>query len=87
MKTFPLFLAIALTQTAAFADDTKSLLVQTGKVVAQPDLKQPLDAEWRAVKRTWEPKDGELVCAEVPAGKHSAVLWHQVGFDARYVWD
>lgn len=85
MKALLLLLAIVLTQTAAFADDAKSLLIQPGKVVAQPDLKQPLGAEWKAVKGTWEPKDGELVCAEVPADKHSAVLWHQVGLQSAVI--
>ncbi len=85
MKSFSLLLAIVLTQTAAFADDAKCLLVQPGKIVAQPDLKQPLGAEWRAVKGTWEPKDGELVCAEAPADKHSAVLWHQVGLQSAVI--
>ena len=78
MKSLFLLLAIVLTQTAASADDAKPLLIHSGKIVAQPDLRQPLGAEWKAVKGTWEPKDGELVCAEVPADKHSAVLWHQV---------
>ncbi|MBI5396403.1 MAG: hypothetical protein HZA91_14000 [Verrucomicrobia bacterium] len=80
-----LLLAIVLAQTAAFADDAKSLLVQPGKVVAQPDLKQPLGKEWSVRKGTWEAKDGELVCAEVPADKHSAVLWHQVGLQSAVI--
>ena len=85
MKSFLLLLAIVLAQTAVFADDAKCLLVQPGKVVAQPDLKQPLGKEWRAVKGTWEPKDGELVCAEAPTDKHSAVLWHQVGLQSAVI--
>ena len=85
MKSLFLILAIVLAQTAAFADDAKSLLVQPGNVVAHPDLKQPLGKEWRAVKGTWESKDGELVCAELPADKHSAVLWHQEGLQSAVI--
>lgn len=85
MKTLSLFLALVLVQMAAFADDGKSLLVQPGKCVAQPDLKQPLGTEWKAVKGTWEPKDGELVCSEVPADKHAAVLWHLVGLQSAVI--
>jgi len=85
MKTLLPLLTFVFIQTAAFADDAKSLLVQPGKVVAQPDLKQPLGAEWKAVKGTWEPKDGELMCAEVPADKHSAVLWHQAGLQSAVI--
>ncbi|MFZ2643364.1 MAG: hypothetical protein WA117_20405 [Verrucomicrobiia bacterium] len=85
MKSLLLLLAIVLAQTAAFADDAKSLLVQPGKVVAQPDLKQPLGTEWNARHGTWDAKDGELVCAEVPADKHSAVLWHPVGLQSAVI--
>ena len=85
MKSLLLLLAIVLAQTTAFADDAKSLLVQPGKVVAQPDLKSPLGDEWSVRKGTWEPKDGELVCAEVPADKHAAVLWHQVGLQSAVI--
>ncbi|MDZ4288901.1 MAG: hypothetical protein U0984_13125 [Prosthecobacter sp.] len=47
-------------------------------VVAQPDLKAPLPAEWSVQKGTWEVKDGEMSIAEIPADKHAAVLWHKV---------
>ncbi|HEY1048706.1 MAG TPA: hypothetical protein VGE39_03085 [Prosthecobacter sp.] len=47
-------------------------------VVAQPDLKSPLPAEWSVRHGTWEVKDGEMHVAELPENKHAAVLWHQV---------
>lgn len=47
-------------------------------VVAQPDLKAPLPAEWSVRHGTWEVKDGEMRVAELPENKHAAVLWHQV---------
>lgn len=47
-------------------------------VVAQPDLKSPLPAEWSIRHGTWDVKDGEMRVAELPENKHAAVLWHQV---------
>ncbi len=85
MKSLLSLLAIVLVPLMVSADDAKSILVQPGKVVAQPDLKQPLGEEWNARKGTWEPKDGVLVCSEVPADKHAAVLWHQVGLQSAVI--
>jgi hypothetical protein len=85
MKSLPLLLAMVLVPVMALADDAKSLLVQPGKIVVQPDLKQPLGEEWSVKKGTWEPKDGELICSEVPADKHAAVLWHQVGLQSAVI--
>lgn len=50
-------------------------------VLASPDWKSPLDAAWKIVHGTYEPKDGVLVCAEKTENKHVAVLWHQVGWN------
>lgn len=47
-------------------------------VVAQPDLKAPLPAEWSVRHGTWEVKEGEMRVVELPENKHAAVLWHQV---------
>ena len=47
-------------------------------VIAQPDLKSPLPAEFSVQKGTWEVKDGVLIANELPAEKHAAVLWHKV---------
>ena len=85
MKSLLLILTMVLAQTTVFAGDAKSPLVQPGKIVAQPDLKQPLSEEWSVRKGTWEPKDGELICAEVPTDKHAAVLWHQVGMQSAVI--
>lgn len=41
-----------------------------------PDLGKPLGGEWKVVKGTWTAAGGELRGDEVPADKHSAVLWH-----------
>jgi len=54
---------------------------ETLPIVAEPDFKSPLDATWKIVHGTYEPKDGVLVCAEKPENKHSAVIWHQVGWN------
>lgn len=52
------------------------------RVVAQPDLKAPLPAEWSVRHGTWEVKEGVMTIAELPANKHAAVLWHQVPLQA-----
>jgi hypothetical protein len=41
-----------------------------------PDFTKPLGAEWKVAKGTWTASGGELRGDEVPADKHSAVLWH-----------
>lgn len=57
------------------------LVNETLPIVAAPDFKSPLDANWKIVHGTYEPKDGVLVCAEKPENKHVAVIWHQVGWN------
>ena len=47
-------------------------------LVAQPDLKAPLTAEFSVRHGTWDVKDGIMTIAELPENKHAAVLWHQV---------
>lgn len=58
------------------------LMAADGRVVAQPDLKSPLPAEWAVQKGTWEVKDGVMTAAELTAEKHSAVIWHKVPLQA-----
>ncbi len=50
-------------------------------VLAAPDFKTPLDSAWKIAHGRYEPKDGVLVCSELPENKHVAVLWHQIGWD------
>jgi hypothetical protein len=69
MKSIALLAALCL--TASLRADDLSL-------VAQPDLKSPLPAEFSVQKGTWEVKDGLLIANELPAEKHAAVLWHKV---------
>jgi hypothetical protein len=69
----------------SFASDAKPLLVTPGKVVAEPTLKEPLDATWSVVKGTWEVKDGEIIASEVKEQKHAAVLWHNVGLQSAVI--
>ena len=51
------------------------LNVPAGEAFA-PDFSKPLGEEWKVVKGTWKAEGGELRGDEVPADKHSAVLWH-----------
>ena len=77
-----LFLCLALSSTAA---EVKSPLVQPGRLVAQPDLTQPLGSGWTVKHGTWEVKEGELIIAELPENKHAAVLWHEVALPSAVI--
>ena len=59
--------------------------IRPGKLVAQPDLKQPLGPEWNSPYGSWDVKDGELIIAEHPEDKHAAVLWHQVALQSAII--
>ena len=83
MKTLTLLLVAAA--TTVWAEDIKPLLVRPGKIIAQPELKQPLGAGWTVRKGTWEVKEGELVAAEVPAEKHAAVLHQLTGLQSAVI--
>ena len=77
-----LFLCLAL---SLVADEPKTPLVKPGKLVAHPDLKESLGTDWTVKHGTWEVKAGELAIAEVPADKHAAVLWHEVGLPSAVI--
>lgn len=79
-----LLLAFALFGLA-IAQDAKSILVQPGRIVAQPDLKQSLGPEWKSPYGTWDVNGGELIIAEHPEDNHSAVLWHQVALQSAII--
>lgn len=76
------FLCLALSLAA---DEPRTSLVKPGKLVAQPDLKEPLGAGWMVKHGTWEVKAGEVVIAEVAGDKHVVVLWHEVGLPSAIV--
>jgi hypothetical protein len=84
MKPLILLLALALVGST-LAEDAKPILVPAGKIVAHPDLQQPLGADWKSPYGTWEVKAGELVIAEHPEDKHAAVLWHQVALQSAII--
>ena len=74
MKSLALALLSLISASAVHAADAR--------VVAMPDLKSPLPAEWAVQKGTWEVKDGVITAAELPDQKHAAVLWHKVPLQA-----
>jgi hypothetical protein len=82
LQTLTILLAFS---SALLADDAKPLLVTPGKVVAEPTLKEPLDATWSVVKGTWEVKDGEIIASELKEQKHAAVLWQKVGLQSAVI--
>lgn len=74
--TFATFLVAAACAAAKLSTATAPVLnVPVGEPFA-PDFTQPLGKEWQVVKGTWTTEGGELRGDEVPADKHSAVLWH-----------
>ena len=70
MKCF-LLLLLVVPFCFVQADD---ILVRPGKVISQPDLRQPLGAEWSVAKGKWTPADGVLTAVEIPEEKHVSVL-------------
>ena len=84
MKPLPILLMVLvpalLAPSASPAADPKGmLLTEEPPIIAAPDLKQPLDGTWQVVKGTYTVKEGLLSAAELPADKHVAVIWHNVG--------
>ncbi len=77
-----LFICLALSLAA---EEPRTPLVIPGKLVAHPDLKEPLGTGWTVKHGTWEVKAGELVITEVAEDKHAAVLWHEVGLSSAVV--
>jgi len=77
MKHLLVIITLLATQIT-WADDSKPLLIKPTTTIAAPDFKQPLGADWKIAQGTWQPQQGILTAAEVPAEKHSAVLWHLV---------
>jgi hypothetical protein len=69
---------LCLFAAAAVADDAP-LLVHPGKLISQPDLRQPLGPEWSVAKGQWTPADGVLTAVEIPEEKHSSVLHLKTG--------
>jgi hypothetical protein len=65
-----LFLATAVLN----ADDSSPMIVLPGKVITQPDFKQPLGPEWSVGKGKWTPADGVLTSTDLPEEKHVPVL-------------
>ena len=76
MKLFlPAFLCVAtFATTALFAEDSAPILIRPGKVISQPDFKQPLGPEWSVGKGKWTPADGVLTSTDLPEEKHIPVL-------------
>jgi hypothetical protein len=59
--------------------DTTPILVRPGKVISQPDFKQPLGPEWSVGKGKWTPADGIITSNNIPEEKHIPVLHIKTG--------
>jgi hypothetical protein len=72
------FFSLALALFAAFAsvwgDDATPILIRPGKLISQPDFKQPLGPEWSVGKGKWTPAEGVLTSTDLPEEKHIPVL-------------
>ncbi len=75
----PLLLLLSLSLTVARAEDPSPILARPGKVISQPDFRQPLGPEWSVAKGKWTPADGVLTAADIPDEKHAAVLHLKTG--------
>jgi hypothetical protein len=62
------------------------LLQASSKVISQPDLKQPLGAEWSTGKGKWELVDGMIRVTDLPEEHHIPVL-HLATGPASLIWE
>jgi hypothetical protein len=88
MKLLLPFLTALLSPLAFLlhAEDAKPLLLQPGKIISAPDLKQPLGPEWSVAKGKWEPADGLLTVTDIPDQHHIPVL-HLVTGPTSLIWE
>ena len=85
--TLACFLAVILPFAGVLrADDAAPLLNKPGKIITQPDLKQPLGKEWSVGKGKWDPVDGVLYVTDIPEEKHIPVL-HLATGPAPIIWE
>jgi hypothetical protein len=70
----PIFSSLLVIFASAHADDAAPLLVRPGKVIAQPDFRQPLGPPWSTGKGKWTPADGVLTSTDIPDEHHIPVL-------------
>ena len=73
-----IFVALLFAAASLFAQDAKSPLLASARVVAQPDLTHELGSDWKSPYGIWEIKNGEMIISELPENKHAAVLWHKI---------
>jgi hypothetical protein len=58
----------------------KTYLAERGKLLVSDDLAK-MGPQWRVAKGQWEPADGGVQVAEIPADKHGAVARQNLKFD------
>ena len=81
-RLLPLLAILSLPLASLLAaDDAASapMLVKPGKVITQPDFRQPLGPEWSTGKGKWTPADGVLKSTDLPEEKHVPVLHLKTG--------
>jgi hypothetical protein len=75
VKLLPAFLCVVtFAINSLVAEDSAPILIRPGKVISQPDFKQPLGPEWSVGKGKWTPADGVLTSTDLPEEKHIPVL-------------
>lgn len=78
-----LFLSVSLVATARA--EKPILLTETPELIAEPDLKEPLDGTFSVAHGDWTPADGEITVVNLPEQKHIPVLHHLVGLESAVI--
>src|SRR5437762_10447753 len=78
-RLLPLLLFLSFSLVQSYAEDPAPMLAHPGKVISQPDFRQPLGPDWSVAKGKWTPADGVLTAVEIPDEKHVSVLHLKTG--------
>jgi hypothetical protein len=78
-RLLPLLISLSSLLCQTHAEDAAPMLARPGKVITQPDFRQPLGPEWSTGKGKWTPADGVLSSVGIPEEKHVAVLHLKTG--------
>lgn len=78
-------LFLSFTLSAPARDEKPIILSETPELIAEPDLKEPLDETFRVAHGEWTPVDGEITVVNLPEQKHIPVLHHLVGLESAVI--
>lgn len=78
-------LLLSFTLPALARDEQPIILSETPALIAEPDLKTPLDETFRVAHGEWTPVNGEISVVNIPEEKHIPVLHHLVGLESAVI--